>query len=145
MRAFRADSKGKAILPDEYDNGPCGRGNGAQCAACWLELVALALALGGFALIFLTGRNASRTYHGIWLTLSYVSNWLYAFGLVSADNPMGITWSLAIEVTFYLVWPFCVYFLSRGQLLKLAFLGIAAAFGLRRPVLSAPLPNHWLV
>jgi peptidoglycan/LPS O-acetylase OafA/YrhL len=58
-----------------------------------------------FALVFLTGSRATKTYQGIGLSLSYVSNWLYAFKVASADNPLGVTWSLAIEEQFYLVSP----------------------------------------
>ena len=35
----------------------------------------LILVIGGFALIFLDKRRAIETYQGIWLTLSYASNW----------------------------------------------------------------------
>jgi len=69
-------------------------------------LIILVLILGAYAFIFLDHLTAAKTYQGIWLTLSYVSNWIYAFGLRSADNPLGITWSLAIEEQFYLLWPF---------------------------------------
>jgi len=69
-------------------------------------LITLVLILGAYAFIFLDHLTAAKTYQGIWLTLSYVSNWIYAFGLRSADNPLGITWSLAIEEQFYLLWPF---------------------------------------
>jgi peptidoglycan/LPS O-acetylase OafA/YrhL len=69
-------------------------------------LITLVLILGAYAFIFLDPLTAAKTYQGIWLTLSYVSNWIYAVGLRSADNPLGITWSLAIEEQFYLLWPF---------------------------------------
>jgi peptidoglycan/LPS O-acetylase OafA/YrhL len=65
----------------------------------------LILVLIGFALIFLDKKRIVEAYQGIWLTLSYASNWLYAFDYFSADNPLGITWSLAIEEQFYLTWP----------------------------------------
>jgi peptidoglycan/LPS O-acetylase OafA/YrhL len=68
-------------------------------------LVTLVSALAVFALSGLAGRTAALTYEGILLSLSYVSNWLYAFDFFSADNPLGITWSLAIEEQFYLLWP----------------------------------------
>ncbi len=63
------------------------------------------LAALGYAVIFLDGKSARETYRGVWLTLSYASNWFYAFEYVSVDNPLGITWSLAVEEQFYLVWP----------------------------------------
>ena len=77
-------------------------------------LLALALVLGVFALVFLSGNSALKTFQGIWLALSYVSNWLYAFDYASADNPLGITWSLAIEEQFYLLWPLILRFVLRS-------------------------------
>jgi peptidoglycan/LPS O-acetylase OafA/YrhL len=68
-------------------------------------LLFLILIIAGFALIFLDKNRAIETYQGIWLTLSYASNWLYALRYFSASNPLGITWSLAIEEQFYLTWP----------------------------------------
>jgi peptidoglycan/LPS O-acetylase OafA/YrhL len=68
-------------------------------------LLTLVFALGVFAATGLAGWTAPAFYEGIWLSLSYVSNWLYAFGFFSADNPLGITWSLAIEEQFYFLWP----------------------------------------
>ncbi len=81
-------------------------------------LLLLILVIGGFALIFLDKKRAIETYQGIWLTLSYASNWLYALRCFSASNPLGITWSLAIEEQFYLTWPL--------------LLGLALRYKLRR-------------
>lgn len=62
------------------------------------------LVTGALALI-VDKKTARQIYQGIWLTLSYISNWFYAFGYFSNDNPLSITWSLAIEEQFYLTWP----------------------------------------
>ncbi len=93
-------------------------------------LVLLIIIMGGFAIIFLDKGKALNTYQGIWLTLSYASNWLYAFGHFSASNPLGITWSLAIEEQFYLTWPLLLglalkFKLGRRWILYLLALTIA--------------------
>lgn len=79
-------------------------------------LLLLVLITGSFALVFLTKKKASETYQGIWLTLCYASNWFYALGSFSASNPLGITWSLAIEEQFYLTWPIILSLVLRLKL-----------------------------
>jgi len=84
---------------------------------------ALRLMPAVFLLILITGtlalivdkKTAAQTYQGIWLTLSYVSNWFYAFGHFSTNNPFAITWSLAIEEQFYLTWPLLLILILRFQ------------------------------
>jgi peptidoglycan/LPS O-acetylase OafA/YrhL len=65
--------------------------------------------------------------------------WAYPFFLqnfllplsTDAAGPLGVTWSLAIEEQFYLVWPIIVRFLSKRQVAILAIAEIAASPFLR--------------
>ena len=102
-------------------------------------LLLLILITGGFALIFLDKKRAIETYQGIWLTLSYASNWLYALRYFSASNPLGITWSLAIEEQFYLTWPLLLGLALRYKLRRrwvLYILGLSiAVISLNRKIL----------
>lgn len=71
------------------------------------------LGTGVYALLFLPSKQASLTYQGILLTLSYVSNWVFAFSETVKVGPLGITWSLAIEEQFYLLWPLMLVLLLK--------------------------------
>jgi peptidoglycan/LPS O-acetylase OafA/YrhL len=90
------------------------------------SLFSLILISGGFVLIFLDKEWALKTYQGIWLTLSFASNWLYALEYFSMENPLGITWSLAIEGQFYLVWPVILSLALRIKLRRCWILYILA-------------------
>jgi len=79
-------------------------------------LITLILIIGGFALIFLDIRRKTATFQGILMALSYASNWFIAFGYFTANNPLGITWSLAIEEQFYLTWPLSLSLALRYKL-----------------------------
>lgn len=63
------------------------------------------LALSAYAWLFLKKENAHEIYLGILLTLSYVSNWLIALKPNLPLSILAITWSLAVEEQFYLLWP----------------------------------------
>ena len=65
----------------------------------------LILVLSVFAFLIQEKETAAKTFQAVWLTLSYGSNWFYAFDVFSANNPLGVTWSLAIEEQFYLAFP----------------------------------------
>jgi peptidoglycan/LPS O-acetylase OafA/YrhL len=50
--------------------------------------------------------------------LLYQQNWAILFKDFHLTQYLGITWSLAIEEQFYLIWPLVVFFLNRQRLLK---------------------------
>lgn len=79
-----------------------------------MPAVGVYLLLNGiFALLFLKQEQAPLIYQGILLTLSYVSNWVFAFSQTVKVGPLGITWSLAIEEQFYLIWPLILVLLFK--------------------------------
>jgi peptidoglycan/LPS O-acetylase OafA/YrhL len=52
--------------------------------------------------------------------LLYQQNWLFVFSDLRITQYLAVTWSLAIEEQFYLLWPLIVFFLKKGQLLKVS-------------------------
>jgi peptidoglycan/LPS O-acetylase OafA/YrhL len=76
----------------------------------------LLLVFGGYALFFLNKEGAYEIYKGILLALSYVSNWVFALNPKSEVGTLGITWSLAVEEQFYLVWPITMVLFLKSRL-----------------------------
>ena len=54
-----------------------------------------------------------------WSYLVFIQNFLVP-SITNATGPLGVTWSLAVEEQFYLVWPLLVYFCSTERLRKVA-------------------------
>src|SRR6266542_6211843 len=48
----------------------------------------------------------------------YAQNWMGILGLTGLPAIMAVTWSLAIEEQFYLMWPAMVYYTRRETLIK---------------------------
>jgi peptidoglycan/LPS O-acetylase OafA/YrhL len=71
-----------------------------------------------------------------WAYPLFLQNFLLPLS-TDAAGPLGVTWSLAIEEQFYLVWPIVVRFLSRRQVAILAIAEICAS-----PVLRYFLVAH---
>lgn len=54
-----------------------------------------------------------------WAYLFFLQNFLVA-NPTQAAGPLGVTWSLAIEEQFYLIWPLFVRYFSSGQIKRIA-------------------------
>jgi peptidoglycan/LPS O-acetylase OafA/YrhL len=65
-----------------------------------------------------------------WAFPLFLQNFLLPIS-TNAAGPLGVTWSLAIEEQFYLVWPLVVRFCSRTQLRRLAVVEICISPALR--------------
>jgi peptidoglycan/LPS O-acetylase OafA/YrhL len=87
------------------------------------------LLLGAYAFLHLNKESAHDVYLGILLTLSYVSNWFIALKPNLSPGILAITWSLAVEEQFYLIWPllltmFLVLKLKRRWIMATLVLGV---------------------
>jgi peptidoglycan/LPS O-acetylase OafA/YrhL len=58
-----------------------------------------------------------------------------------AVGPLGVSWSLAVEELFYLVWPLCVRLLKSGQLQFFAWTVLLLSPGVRLLFLT----RHWII
>lgn len=63
-------------------------------------------------------RFAAGSGYDLWFWL-YLSNFAIAYTGSWLHGILGISWSLAIEEQFYLVWPLLIWFSSRGQALRI--------------------------
>ncbi len=101
-------------------------------------------------------RFESIGVHAKWFWL-YLSNFPIAFEGRWLHGILGVSWSLAIEEQFYLVWPMLVWFLSRAGAIRvcvgLVIVALACRCGLALEMINAgrgygPLPAdgvtlHW--
>ena len=75
-----------------------------------------------------------------WSYPFFLQNFLVADPTLAA-GPLGVSWSLAIEELFYLVWPFFVKYLSMERLQILAWVVLLTSPRLRLDFLSW----HWII
>lgn len=74
----------------------------------------------------------------IWSYLTFTQNYFMAAANSGAARWIGITWSLAVEEQFYLVFPFVVYFLPKRTVLRIALACILIA-----PLIREYLWQHY--
>jgi len=75
-----------------------------------------------------------------WSYPLFLQNFLVAAPAL-AVGPLGVSWSLAVEELFYLVWPLCVRFLSSGRLQFAAWTVLLLSPGVRLFFLT----RHWII
>lgn len=75
-----------------------------------------------------------------WSYPFFLQNFLVAAPALAAGS-LGVSWSLAVEELFYLVWPFFVRYLSLQRLQILAWVVLLISPRLRLDFLS----RHWLI
>jgi peptidoglycan/LPS O-acetylase OafA/YrhL len=68
-------------------------------------LVAVSIACGIYAEVWLPHAEAVRTWHDVFATATYHMNWVQALHLQPAFGLLDHAWSLSIEEQFYVVWP----------------------------------------
>jgi len=75
-----------------------------------------------------------------WSYPIFLQNFLVAAPAL-AVGPLGVSWSLAVEELFYMVWPFCVRLFSAEFLQILAWAVLILSPGLRLYFLT----HHWII
>lgn len=74
----------------------------------------------------------------LWTYLTFTQNYFMAAEGSGGARWVGITWSLAVEEQFYLIFPFVVFFLPKKAVMKIALFILIMA-----PILRSYLWNHY--
>ena len=83
---------------------------------------ALAVMLSASALMMYFVPGVGQNYRSILYAVFYVSNWVMALNLDQMSSTLILTWSLAIEEQFYLLWPLALHLAVRRRMRARAML-----------------------
>jgi len=73
-----------------------------------------------------------QEFHGFFYHIFYASNFYLVFAEnIASPTPASLTWSLAIEEQFYLMWPLLIFFFNNKKLIFINISIIIGAFLLR--------------
>jgi Predicted acyltransferases len=79
-------------------------------------------------ILMLVSPEVGQNYRSVLYSAFYVTNWVVALGLDQVSSTLYITWSLAIEEQFYLLWPMLLaLLLSFRNRRRLIVFGLSAA------------------
>jgi len=102
---------------------------------------ALAVMLLASAVVMYLFAGVGRYYRSILYSVFYITNWVIAFDLDRVSSTLYLTWSLAVEEQFYMIWPLALYsalrFRLRPRTMLLILAGLIVLVCFHRSLLQA--------